>query len=209
MGRMAKLTAVLVLLCSAQGCAYFHNRGQDFLDCMDIGLTFSAKPGIAAFYDFIPVVPIGYGYVDGYFVGIGQGQISLGARHFERSLGLILWGQEEVGFGLPDLDSLSIEERNEALNFQRSGLVGMIHGPFPGPAYLISCPHYLHLGFIGAVASPRYLQMLDFVLGWTTLDICADDDPERPIVVTPFGDSGRVEPAAAPAAAPDGGPPIK
>jgi hypothetical protein len=41
---------------------------------------------------------------------------------------------------------------------------------------LISCPHYLHLGWVGVVATPRYLQMLDFVAGWTTLDVGGDDN---------------------------------
>jgi hypothetical protein len=185
MSRFAKFMAIVVLLCGVQGCAYFHNRAQDFLDMMDVGLTFSATPQIAVYYDFVPLVPIGYGDVDGAFVGIGGGQISLASPHRERSLGLILWGHEEVGFGIPDLNSLTKEEQERVLHFQRVGLVGLFQGPLPGLSYLISCPHYLHLAWIGAVASPRYLQALDFVLGWTTLDICDDDDPNRPLVSWP------------------------
>jgi len=166
---------------AAGGCGYLRDRGNDAMDVADVGFTFSERPQFAAYYDFIPVAPIGYGDVEGWFAGIGGGQICLWAPHTERSYGLILWGQEEVNFGTPkaDLDAMTEERRNEALLFQRTGLIGMIQGPFPGPAYLISCPHYVHLGWIGGVASPRYLEMLDFALGWTTFDICGDDGVPR------------------------------
>jgi len=170
--RLAFLLVLGALVYGCSGCAYMQHRGEDALDMIDIGVTVSEKPGFAFYYDFIPVVPIGVGYVDGYFAGLGGGRVGW-MRHYERSFGLILWGQEEVGyrkFTSGDKDSL---------NFQRSGLVGLIQGPIPGPDYMISCPHYLHLGWIGLVGSPRYLQALDFLLGFTTLDICGDDGRPR------------------------------
>jgi len=169
--RLPALLACLLFL-GASGCTYLRYRGEDALDMIDIGVTLSTKPGFAAYYDFIPLIPVGVGYVDGYFVGVGGGRVGW-MRHYEESIGLGLWGQEKVGFG-----EFS-KEKPETLNFQRSGLAGMIHGPFPGPDYLISCPHYLHVGWIGLVGSPRYLQGLDFALGWTTLDICSDDGCPR------------------------------
>lgn len=172
------LFVILVLLFSLQGCLYLKNRVNDAADMIDIGFTFSKKPQFAFFYDFVPVIPVGFGWVDGYYVGLGGGKLNWFDPHFERSFGLGIWGQEELTFekNLADLKKMDKEEREKVTDFQRTGLVGMIHGPFPGPNYLISCPHYLHLGWIGAVGTPRYLQMLDFVLGWTTLDICFDDD---------------------------------
>lgn len=166
------------LFVCAQGCTYLHNRGNDAKDMIDLGFTFSNKPKFAAFYDFVPVIPIGYGDVQGHFVGLGGGQFSGWAPHYEQSYGAILWGQEKVNFGTSqeDLDAMGERERNKALSFQRTGLAGMVQGPFPGSAYLISCPHYLHLGWVGIVATPRYLHMLDFIAGWTTLDICGDDN---------------------------------
>jgi hypothetical protein len=157
-----------VLLLSLQGCTYLAHRGQDAMEVIDLGVTVSKEPGFAFYYDFIPVVPIGVGYVDGYFAGLGGGRAGT-MKHYEKSYGAILWGQEEVGFG--DYDKAV----PESLNFQRSGLIGLVKGPVPGPDYMISCPHYVHLGWVGVVASPRYLQMLDFILGFTTLDICHDD----------------------------------
>jgi hypothetical protein len=38
-----------------------------------------------------------------------------------------------------------------------------------------SCIHYLHVGFIGAAANLRYMEVVDFVLGLTTLDLGGDD----------------------------------
>jgi len=155
-------------LLSTTGCTYLRHRGQDALDMIDLGVSVSSKPGFALFYDFVPVFPIGGGKVDGHFVGLGGGRLGF-MPHYQESYGAIVWGQEAVAFGVHDL------ERPETLNFQRSGLSGLAQGPVPGPDYMISCPHYIHLGWIGIVASPRYLQMLDFVLGWTTLDIGYDD----------------------------------
>ena len=176
-----KLTAIFTILAalSVTGCNYFHNRGADALDVIDLGFSFSAKPQFAFYYDFVPIIPIGYGDVDGYYSGLGGGKFSGWTPHRERSYGLLVWGQEEVSFNKngEELAKLSEEERQKELLFQRTGLVGMGEGPFPGPEYLISCPHYIHLGWIGVVGTPRYLQMLDFLLGWTTLDICGDDKP--------------------------------
>ncbi len=186
--RISKLLAAATITAAIgfSGCTYFRDRGNDAKDMIDIGLTFSKKPGFAFFYDFVPVIPIGGGYVDGRFMGLGGGQFSLAAPHYERSVGLVLWGEEEVVFGYDreTLDVLPEAERNELTNFQRSGLAGLAQGPAPDADYLLSCPHYLHVGWIGAVASPRYLQMLDFVLGWTTIDIASDDHrsgPEKPM----------------------------
>jgi hypothetical protein len=178
MKRSLLAIVLLAALCVAQGCTYLKNRADDAMDIVDVGFTFSKTPQFAAYYDFVPIIPIGYGDVKGRFVGLGGGKLAGWAAHRERSYGLVLWGQEEVGFGksASNLDKMTAKERNKALKFQRTGLIGMAQGPFPGPEYLISCPHYLHVGWIGAVATPRYLQIVDFVLGWTTLDICFDDD---------------------------------
>ncbi len=180
--KIVNIILLFLLVISFQGCTYMNNRLNDAQDMIDIGITFSKKPGFAVFYDFVPVIPVGFGYVDGYYVGIGGGKLNWFDPHFQKSYGLGLWGQEEVTFAksLEEAKKLDEKERNKVMDFQRTGLIGMVQGPFPGPNYLISCPHYIHLGWIGLVGTPRYLQMLDFVLGWTTLDICFDDDkPEK------------------------------
>jgi hypothetical protein len=35
--------------------------------------------------------------------------------------------------------------------------------------------HYIHLGHVGLVSNFRWGEILDFALGWTTLDIANDD----------------------------------
>jgi len=162
---------------SGSGCAYFQARGNDAKDMIDIGVSVSKEPGFAFFYDFVPVIPIGFGYVNGSYIGLGGGEFAWVEPHYERSIGVILWGEEELAFNhsLEELEAMPDEQRRDVTNFQRTGLAGLAQGPVPDTDYLISCPHYLHLGWVGLVATPRYLQMLDFVLGWTTLDIGADD----------------------------------
>lgn len=186
MKRGVSLFAISILCVTMywlQGCVYLKNRAGDAMDIIDIGFTFSKKPQFAFFYDFVPIVPIGYGNVEGYYVGLGGGEFGFFTPHRERSYGLILYGAEEVGFGdsvsESSLKAMSEEERRNILNFQRTGLIGIAVGPFPGPKYFISCPHYIHLGWIGVVGTPRYLQMLDFILGWTTLDFYFNDDVKK------------------------------
>ena len=178
MKQLIRFLILTALGLSLQGCAYLQDRGNDAKDIIDIGLTVSGKPQFAFYYDFVPIIPIGYGNVEGQFTGLGGGQFAGGAPHTQKSTGLILWGEEQVNFGTsPEaLAAMDDAERNKALDIHRTGLIGMAQGPFPDTDYLISCPHYVHLGWIGVVGSPRYLQMLDFVLGWTTLDIGSDDD---------------------------------
>ena len=172
MRKHAALAALAALALLGTGCTYFQHRGEDALDMLDLGVTWSSKPGFALYYSFVPIVTIGYGNVDGGFAGLGGGRFGA-VRHYEQSVGAILWGREEIGF-----DEFDIEDP-ETLNFQRLGLIGMAQGPFPGPDYTLSCPHYLHLGWVGLAGTPRYLQMLDFLLGWTALDICCDDGRPR------------------------------
>jgi hypothetical protein len=178
MFRLRLVLVLAILLPSSVGCAYLKNRGNDAKDVVDAGFTFSKRPAIAAYYSFIPLVAIGYGDVQGRFAGVGGGRLAAWAPHRERSCGLILWGREELNFGTPqsELDAMNDADRRKALHFHRPGPIGVIQGPLAGPEYLISCPHYLHLGWFGLVLTPRYLEMADFLLGWTTLDIGGDDN---------------------------------
>lgn len=185
MGGMTKfwvMGILLIALSVGTGCAqYWKNRLQDGADMIDVGLTFSKKPGFAVWYDFVPVVPVGVSYVDGWVVGLGGGKPALWKKHYQRHFGIVAWGQEEVAFGYnrADLQKMTEKQRKEVSHFQRTGLGGLIQGPWPDADYMISCPHYVHLGWIGVIASPRYWQMLDFLLGFTTLDIGFDDDREE------------------------------
>lgn len=166
--RVAAVLGLAVLVSSMSGCTYLKYRGADALDIVDLGVTFSKDPYFAAYYRLpVPVGAIGYGKVKGGFFGIGGGNIGY-MPHYEESYGPILWGQEEVAFG-----DYNREDR-ERLNYERIG-IGLFQGPLPPPGYMLGCPHYLHLGWIGLVGMPRIYEWLDFPLGFTTLDISRDD----------------------------------
>jgi len=171
--KVALALSVLATASALSGCAYLKHRGADALDIVDIGLTFSKDPYFAAYYRLpIPVGGLGYGKVRGHFLGIGGGNIGL-MPHYEESYGLVVWTQEEVAFG--DYN----EEDEERLNYGRVGIVGLFEGRPVPPGYILGCPHYLHLGWIGAVGMPRLHEALDFALGLTTLDIARDDGRPR------------------------------
>ncbi len=187
--RRSPFVALICLLAACIGCvgedtylprvpssSFLGQRFDDLLDMGDIGFTFSFEPSFALYYDLTPLIPIGYSKVDGWFAGVGGGHVGI-MRHYQRNLGLILYGEEEVGFARYDKDD------DASLNRQKVGLLGIAQGlperRFPGPDYTPSCLHYIHTGWFGAVANLRYLQMVDFLLGWFGVDLCFDDGREH------------------------------
>lgn len=173
------------LLFAAPGCTYLKYRGQDAMDFMDVGVTFSAKPQFSFYASgpFVQIGALGIGKVDGHFFGLGDGQACLWAPHYEASVGVLVWGEEWISYRSTEasLAALPLAEAELTGNFMRVAPIGFIQGPTPSLKYFGSCPHYLHVGWIGLVGSPRWLQMADFVLGFTTLDLCQDDGPKRDV----------------------------
>lgn len=162
-----------------QGCAYLQNRGDDAREMIDLGFTVSDDPQFSMFVIFPPIhlTPFGIGEVNGRFVGLGGGHFRAFSPYYERSIGLGLWGDETVSFdkSWEQLSGLSEEELRREAVFYRTGVFGLADGPPPPKEYWVSCPHYLHLGWVGGVLSPRYSEALDFLLGWFLIDICGDD----------------------------------
>ncbi|MCL5269615.1 MAG: hypothetical protein M1457_03455 [bacterium] len=184
---LRKLLVLFVLAGALQGCTYFQKRAHDARDIIDLGFTFSAKPQFSLYASgpFVQVFTAGVGKVDGRFFGLGEGDFHLWGPHYEKSVGLAVWGLEWLSYQHTEseIEAMPKAQADEAANYMQVGLVGMPLGysgavapSGPGPKYIGSCPHYLHLGWIGVVATPRYLQAFDFVLGWTTLDILGDDE---------------------------------
>ena len=170
------------VLLASSGCAhtyipgspstsYWGQRLEDMMDMGDFGLTLSIKPGIALYKGFPPILTIGYGHVDGLFVGLGGGKLGIMPYH-QRSVGTLIAGEEAVGFGDFDVSD------PETVDFARTGLMGCAEGPAPGPDRIFSCVHYLHFGFVGVVASARWYQIIDFALGFLGADIGFDDGVE-------------------------------
>jgi len=167
---------VLMALVSLQGCTfgkrsvgeYFLDRGKDAAQILEFGFSYSPKPQFALYADGVSVACGGYGNVDGYFLGIGGGQVGL-TRFYEKSIGLFVWGQETVGWKDYDVTD------PDTLNTQGVGIAGIIMGPHPGPDYMPACAHYFHFGWVGFVGNIRYFEMIDFMAGLFFLDPSGDD----------------------------------
>lgn len=200
--RLLGLVLALVLLTSS-GCTYLKYRGEDLLEIVDVGVTLSVKPGFALYGWGVSIAPGGVGYVDGVFVGWGGGQIGI-TRHYLRAVGVGIIGYEEIGWGKFDL------EDRRTLHRTVQGIAGL---PLAllwrgSAAYTPACVHHIHLGWVGLVANARYMEMVDFLLGWTTLDIAGDDGrkigkwPWMSEDTLPPGDRRQVAAATPPAAPP-------
>jgi len=138
---------LLGALCALQGCArpqqdveepgtvwdavlsYLQHRGEDALETVDIGFTWSSKPQVALFGNFSSITPGGYGCVDGYFAGIGGGRAGV-VRHYERSIGVGIWGYEEIGWG-EEFDKDDITTLTYAMG---TGVLGLVLPPYGRPA---------------------------------------------------------------------------
>jgi hypothetical protein len=167
--RLALGLAVVIASVAVQGCAYMKDRGRDALQMADIGVMTSKKPYGAFYVCGFGIVALGAGKCDGYFYGWGGDTFGV-RRHYYRTLGLGPWSYSEVGWG-----NTFDPAKPETLEQWYAGIIGWIAEPDRRPAYGISCVHYLHLGYIGLVGNVRYAEMADFLLGWTTYDLCGDD----------------------------------
>ena len=178
-GRLRKLAlvaTVAVILFTAQGCAvgrYFQHRGEDALEMVDFGFTFTTKPCIGLYWNSLDLLVAGYSNVDGYFAGWGGGQFGW-TRHYNQCAGFII-SHETVGWGDFDKNDPS------TLHMRYGGLLGFASlagtgNSRPSPDYTPACVHFFpHLGYVGIVWNARWTQILDFIVGFTTIDIAGDD----------------------------------
>lgn len=170
MKRRSSVTALLaVVLLTASGCSYFRHRGQDAAEMFDIGLTFSKKPQFSAYMNCPVIAPIGYGKVDGTYVGVGGGEVGVRKGFHQESSGALVWGREEVsweGFDPEDADTLSV---------QGVGVLGLAENRGTEDPYEVACIHYLHLGWVGGTLNIHWLEIPDFFLGIFLLDPMRDD----------------------------------
>ncbi len=168
--RLIRLLMVLlaaVLFC-ATGCSYPKHRYEDAAEMFDIGLTFSKKPQFSAYMNCPVVAPLGYGKVDGTYVGVGGGEVGIKGGFHQESSGTLVWGREEVsweGFDPEDADTLSV---------QGVGVLGLAENT-EGDPYEVACIHYLHLGWVGGTFNIHWLEIPDFFVGLFLLDPMRDD----------------------------------
>jgi hypothetical protein len=171
--RAVVLVALALPLFTSTGCKYFQYRAEDFLDMVDIGFTVTSTPQIGLYWNSLDLLVAGYSNVDGYFVGWGGGSFGV-RRHYNHCYGLIV-GRETVGWG--DFD----KEDPSTLYERYSGLAGL--ASFMGsdqtrstPDYTPACVHFVpHIGWLGLVWNARWMQVVDFIVGWSTIDIGGDD----------------------------------
>lgn len=162
------------------GCAYLHDRGNDAKHMFDIGVTLntSAKPNFALYADFFNLTPLGYSKVDGILLGVGNGQIGA-LEHVSENWGVLAVGSERIGSGdfnpldprqaRPDQADLDDWPRFDV------GFVGAFKGDEPPPKMqFLQCERQIHLGWIGIHLAIRPLDIVNFIVGWTTLDLIGD-----------------------------------
>ncbi len=167
--RTGRVIALAALSAALAGCGgYLKARGRDAAQMVDIGLTKSQKPCTAFFLCGISIVGFGKANLEGTFSGIGGNQVGT-TRCYYRSIGYGPWTYEEIGWG--DFDVA----RPQTLYAQYGAIGGWFHHFARKPGYAPACNHYIHFGRRGVVFNLRYVEILDFLLGWTTLDICGDD----------------------------------
>ncbi|MFO8007283.1 MAG: hypothetical protein R6V05_06050 [Candidatus Brocadiia bacterium] len=163
------LCALAALIVGASGCSYVRYRVDDALEIIDLGVTISKEPQVGLYWNSLYVWPFGYSNLDGWFAGWGGGQVGV-TRHFNQCAGFG-YARETIGWGEFD------KEDPDTYVSQTAGVLGLVLPPYdPHPAYTPACVHFFpHIGFVGLVWNARYTEMLDFVLGFTTIDIAGDD----------------------------------
>ena len=182
---MARTLLALLLLAApllAGGCSYLRDRGNDALDIFDIGFTVTDKltPDFAVYLDFFGRTPLGGAYLDhAKLLGIGYRHV--GWLDYEsKSWGALAWGSEKYGSGEFDPKN-PYQAREDQQNLTErprfhTGFARMIaEDNAPPPIQFFACDKAVHLGYVGFLANCRPLELIDFLLGWTTLDILCDD----------------------------------
>lgn len=171
--RLVMIAALCALMVVSVGCSsvgkYARHRAEDALEMIDLGFTFTAKPCIGLYWNSLDVFPVGYSYIDGYFLGWGGGQLGV-TRHYNHCWGFG-YAREEIGWGEFDKDD------PDTLYIDYSGVLGFVLPPYENePAYTPACVHFIpHILFVGFVWNARWYEIADFFVGFTTLDIAGDD----------------------------------
>jgi hypothetical protein len=172
--------AACVLL---SGCStpYMKNRGNDLADVFDIGLTVNGgKPQFRL--DFQPFfLTAGYSDLNGKLIGLGGRKF--GINDFEsKGWGAIVTGEGVYGTGPFDptdprqyADPSNPTNAPEARPSYDMGLVPLATDGDTLWTKYAECNKGVHLGWIGVHVPCRPVDLIDFVLGLTTVDIMHDD----------------------------------
>ena len=183
MKRMLLQTMAGLAICTVlSGCAspYLKDRGNDLADVFDIGITVSEKPQFRL--DFQPFLfTLGYSDVEGQLIGVGSR--CWGVNDFEsKGWGAVLTGEGVYGTGpFNSSDPRQYWPVNDPENAPEErpvygmGLIPAAQGDEVLWTKYVECNKGIHLGWVGIHVPCRPLDLVDFVLGFTTLDIMQDD----------------------------------
>jgi hypothetical protein len=174
-------------LLAMEGCdTDWQRRGQDALNMVDVGITVSETPYLSLYACGGGLITVGAGHFDGYLMGIGGGQVGT-IRHYEKTLGLLLWAYEELGWG----DHFDVNKQ-ETLYTQHVAILGWLTELPRRPPYSPACVHCFHFGYVGLILNVRYFEILDFMAGWFGADLAGDN--ENPYGKWPWQDdfSGNI-----------------
>ena len=164
--RVAVIAAVAVLL-ACTGCTYVQNRGQDFTDVFDVGLTVSKEPQFSLYAGFLSILSLGYSNLDGTLLGMGGREYGVVTLR-QNTWGLLLAGSEQFGY-----ENFDPEDPESPAPWGAAVAGSWTDRP---AGQIINCPKLLHLGWIGLSINCKLGELADFLVGWTTFDIMGDDD---------------------------------
>jgi len=182
---MWKLLTVTVAVIVTTGCSYLQNRGNDLLDVMDVGISITdqTRPDFRLYINPF-LFSVGYGNVDGKLIGLGNRHF--GIHDFEaHEWGTVLTGQQRYGAGpfdpedprqvWPTYNKDDPQTPKERPTYKTGPLPLLkCEEPTTWTKY-VECDKGIHLGWIGIHIPCRPLDLVDFVVGFTTLDIMKDD----------------------------------
>jgi len=198
-GRVACLLVMVGVLTASSGCAYLQDRGGDALDMMDIGLTVSdhLRPDFALYQDYMNVLPHGWAHVDGRYLGVFHREVgSMELRY--RAWGVIVTGSTQLQVGefdpfdwhqawVKDMEALQAAGEplpTEAPRYNQGVIRMAMYDNIPPLESFMSCERIIHLGWIGIYMSLHPVEIADFIIGWTTIDIVGDDMAGKTVSVT-------------------------
>ena len=114
------LLALALCLPTFQGCTvlykcylYTNDRVHDTLDMLDFGVTVSRRLSVSAYACLLGLGGVGGGTMDGYFAGVGGSRVGV-FRHYNSTIGVVLYSYEVLGWGefdLKDRDTLTRRHR--------------------------------------------------------------------------------------------------
>ena len=174
--RVARLFTFIILVITLSGCSYLKNRGNDFIDIADVGLTIGLErePVMALYAQVTPVASLGFSNVEGAYLGLAEREA--GALFIEHHAhGVLLWGQEARGIGPTELSA-----KGRAIPFGQGAVRMAKRGDHPSWKEWADIQAAVHIGWFGAQARLRPMQAIDFITGIFFWDMLGDDTFPRP-----------------------------